>query len=189
MKLDHVRRLFALLLCCLLLIGTASAQANDAETKIVLSDEGITVDGAAITADEAQAVYAANDIVFYLEGQNFAYGEGEEGDGHSQAEADRHTVVHIAQPGTYRLSGKLSAGQVAVDLGEDAKKDENAVVTLILDGVDISCTVAPADLPLKLVAVSVAAPCASAVTVPSASTRSTPGLSLVSVQPPPALAL
>ena len=59
------------------------------------------------------AVYTANDIVFYLAGQGFTYGEGSEADEHMQAEADAHTVVHITQPGTYRLSGRLSAGQIA----------------------------------------------------------------------------
>ena len=63
---------------------------------------------------------------------------------HTAEEAVAHTVVTITQPGTYRLSGTLSAGQVAVDLGEDAEEDPDAVVTLILDGVDITCTVAPA---------------------------------------------
>ena len=71
-------------------------------------------------------------------------GEGTEADAHSQAEADAHTVVHITQPGTYVLSGELSAGQIAVDLGEGAETDPEAVVTLVLDGVDITCTVAPA---------------------------------------------
>lgn len=112
-------------------------------TVIELSDDGITVDGAEISTDAESAVYAANDIVFYLEGQGFTYGEGEKEDEHSQAEADTHTVVHITKPGTYALSGKLSAGQIAVDLGEDAKEDPEAVVTLILNGVDITCTVAP----------------------------------------------
>ena len=112
-------------------------------TAIELSDNGITVDGEAISTDTESAVYAANDIVFYLEGQGFTYGEGEKEDEHSQAEADAHTVVHITQPGTYALSGKISAGQVAVDLGKDAEEDPEAVVTLILNGVDITCTVAP----------------------------------------------
>ena len=58
--------------------------------------------------------------------------------------ADTHTVVHITKPGKYVLSGNLSAGQIAVDLGEEAETDPNAVVTLILNGVDITCTVAPA---------------------------------------------
>ena len=48
------------------------------------------------------------------------------------------------RPGTYRLSGVLSQGQIFVDLGDTAKTDPEAVVTLILDGVDITCTVAPA---------------------------------------------
>ena len=111
---------------------------------IVLSDDGITVDGKAINGDESAAVYTAHDIVFYLVGQGFTYGAGTEADEHTQTEADAHTVVHITQPGTYRLSGKLSEGQIAVDLGEGAEEDASAVVTLILDGADITCTVAPA---------------------------------------------
>ncbi len=112
-------------------------------TLIALSDEGITVDGDAISTDNTKAVYAANDIVFYPEGKDFTFGEGEEGDTHSQAEADAHTVIHITQPGNYALSGQLSAGQIAVDLGEDAETDPDAVVTLYLNGVDITCSVAP----------------------------------------------
>lgn len=113
-------------------------------TVIELSDEAITVDGGVISTEEESAVYAANDIVFYLEGQDFTYGEGEEADEHSQEEADAHTVVHITKPGTYAVSGTLSAGQIAIDLGDDAEEDPEAVVTLILNGVDITCSVAPA---------------------------------------------
>ena len=119
-------------------------QASADATQIQLSDEDITVDGAPISDDDSAAVFAANDIIFYLEGQGFTYGEGTAADEHSQAEADAHTVVHITKPGEYRISGRLSAGQIAVDLGKDAKDDPNAVVTLVLDRVDISCTVAPA---------------------------------------------
>ena len=90
------------------------------------------------------AVYAANDIVFYLAGQDFTYGEGTEKDSHTQSEADAHTVVHITKPGRYVVSGTLSQGQIAIDLGEGAKEDPNAVVTLVLNGADITCSVAPA---------------------------------------------
>ena len=62
----------------------------------------------------------------------------------SAIEPEGYTVVRINAPGTYRLSGKLSAGQIAVDLGEGAKDDPNALVTLVLDGLDISCEAAPA---------------------------------------------
>lgn len=120
------------------------AEETAESTKIALSDSGITVDGAAISDDETAAVYAAQDIVYYEEGQGVAYGAGTDADAHSQEEADAHTVVHITQPGTYTLSGTLSAGQIAVDLGDGAEEDPEAVVTIVLDGVDITCTVAPA---------------------------------------------
>jgi len=113
-------------------------------TRIELSDSKITVDGKEITNDSTQAVYCDNDIVFYLAGQDFTYGEGEKEDEHEQSEADAHTVVHITEPGRYILSGELSLGQVAVDLGEDAETDPDAVVTLILNDVSITCEVAPA---------------------------------------------
>ena len=120
------------------------AEETAESKKIALSDSGITVDGAAISDDETAAVYAAQDIVYYEEGQGVAYGAGTDADAHSQEEADAHTVVHITQPGTYTLSGTLSAGQIAVDLGDGAEEDPEAVVTIVLDGVDITCTVAPA---------------------------------------------
>ena len=134
---------FALVLALLMTFTACGASPapdpyGDAAT-ITLSDDGVTVEG----ADES-AVYTANDIIYYEEGHDFTYGEGEAGDAHSAAEAAEHTVVHIAKAGTYRLSGTLSRGQIAVDLGDEAKSDPNAVVTLILDGADITCTVAPA---------------------------------------------
>ena len=113
-------------------------------TQIVLSDNGITVDGAPVGTDPTAAVYTANDIIYYEAGKDFLYGEGTQQDAHTPEEAAAHTVVHISKAGTYSLSGKLSLGQIAVDLGENAKKDPSAVVTLVLNGVDITCQVAPA---------------------------------------------
>ena len=128
----------------LLLSGCYPPKEEIAGTKIDLSDNKITVDGQEITNDHTQAVYSAKDIVFYLADQGFTYGEGEKEDEHQQSEADAHTVIHITKPGRYVLSGKLSLGQIAVDLGDEAETDPNAVVTLILNDVDITCTVAPA---------------------------------------------
>lgn len=115
-------------------------------TKIVLSNSEILVNDEAISEDTQADVYKANDIIFYLEGQGIEYGEGTEADEHSQIEADAHTVVHITKPGTYEISGAMDAGQIFVDLGEDAEDDSAAVVNLILNNVDITCTVAPAIL-------------------------------------------
>ena len=122
----------------------AEAKAYEGAVNIALSDGEITVDGEPASEDAAQAVYTANDIVYYEAGHDFTYGEGEESDAHSADEAAAHTVVHITKPGTYALTGSLSQGQVAVDLGEGAEEDPNAVVTLVLNDVDITCTVAPA---------------------------------------------
>lgn len=117
---------------------------QDTVVGIVLDDNGITVDGEIISTDSASAVYEAKDIVYYEAGKDFTYGEGTKEDEHTKEEADNHTVVHITKPGVYAVSGKLSAGQIAVDLGEDSEEDPEAVVTLILNGVDIQCSVAPA---------------------------------------------
>lgn len=113
-------------------------------TEIVLSDENITVNGAEISNDETAPVYYANDIVYYPEGKDFTFGEGTKEDEHSEEEANSHTVVHITKAGDYILSGKLSKGQIAIDLGENAEINPEAVVNLVLNNVDITCTVAPA---------------------------------------------
>lgn len=145
-----MKKAIACLLVCILTFSVILTGCKNEEKQIIegvqiaLSDKQITIDGEKITNDNTQAVYSANDIVFYLAGQDFTYGEGEKEDEHEQSEADAHTVVHITKPGRYVLSGELSAGQVAVDLGEDAETDPDAVVTLILNDVDITCTVAPA---------------------------------------------
>ena len=140
------KKTLALLLCLLLLLGScaAAAGAQDNIVDIVLSDNGITVDGIPVSVDETAAVHTAAEIVYYKDGTDETYGEGSESEKHSAEEAAAHTVVTITKPGTYRLSGTLSKGQIAIDLGEEAAEDPAAVVTVILDGADVTCTVAPA---------------------------------------------
>lgn len=60
---------------------------------------------------------------------------------HSAEEAYENKVLHICKAGTYTLQGTWH-GQILIDLGDDAFTDENAKVTLILNGVDITCDVA-----------------------------------------------
>jgi len=133
----------AVALMCSCWVGMSAAASTD-ETTIKLSDFGVKVNGQEVATDASAAVYTGADIVYYKADQDSSYGEGTAADEHSEAEAAGHTVVTITQPGTYRVSGKLSAGQLAIDLGDDAASDPNAKVTLILDGVDITSTVAPA---------------------------------------------
>lgn len=136
-------KIAALTMAVLLLLAGCKAEPGEG-VSIQLSDAGVKVNGKAASTNANSAVYTANDIVYYESGKDFAYGEGTEADAHTAQEAAAHTVVHITKPGTYNVSGKLSQGQIAVDLGEDAEDDPDAVVTLVLNGVDISCRVAPA---------------------------------------------
>lgn len=118
----------------------------DTVTEVHLSDTGITVDG----AEETEAVFTSRDIIYYEDRDSYdsgnPYGEGEAWQRHSEEEAAAHMVVNITQPGAYRITGQLSAGQLRVDLGEAAYEDPNAVAELILQDTSITCTVAPAIL-------------------------------------------
>ena len=146
---EMLRKSGGLLLSLALLASmTLGACAADSEVSIVLSDRKVTVDGAVALEDGDAAVYLSHDIIYYEDRDAYdsgnPYGEGTASERHSAEEAAAHTVVNITRPGVYRLSGKLSQGQIFVDLGEDAKTDPEAVVTLILDNADVTCTVAPA---------------------------------------------
>lgn len=143
-----MKRFSALFLSVLILTGIF-AGCNKVEpisegSEIVLSDNGITVNGEKATSDKTDAVYVANDIIYYEDGHDFTYGEGSESEAHSKTEADAHTVVHITKGGNYTISGKLSKGQVAIDLGDDAKDNPDAVVNLTLSNAYVTCEVAPA---------------------------------------------
>ena len=63
----------------------------------------------------------------------------------SKEEASNNKVLHINEQGTYILQGEWD-GQIKVNLGEEDEvfADESKKVTIILNGVDITCTVAPA---------------------------------------------
>ena len=132
-----------ILIVLLLALTGCQSKVNEEIIHIQVSDEQILVEGNPISK-EINNVYLANDIIYYEEGKDFTYGEGDVDDAHSASDALKHQVIHISEPGNYQISGKLSYGQIAIDLGSDAKKDPNAVVNLILDGLDIHCDVAPA---------------------------------------------
>ncbi len=120
-------------------------KVSDDATKIILSENSITVDGK--PAEETEGIKIGGEIIYYhdtdfYESKN-PYGEGNEEDKHTEAEAEKHTLVTITKPGEYVISGTLK-GQLAVDLGEEAKNNPEAKVTVILNGADITCEIAPA---------------------------------------------
>ncbi len=63
---------------------------------------------------------------------------------HSKEDAFNNPVIHITQPGEYIVEGTFN-GQLYIDLGDKDKTfdDEDKKVTLIFNGVDITCSVAP----------------------------------------------
>jgi len=144
-------RLFALLLTAAMLFTLlpSSLAEGAQEMLLVLSDEAITLDGKPVDEGDGP-VTLSHDIIYYEDRDTYdsglPYGEGDESEKHSAEEAAAHTVVNITAPGTYRVSGKLSQGQIYIDLGDEADTNPDAVVTLILDNLDITCTVGPAIL-------------------------------------------
>ena len=117
----------------------------DSVTEIFLSDKEVLHN-----SPQKSAVFTSHDIIYYEDRDIYEsgnpYGEGTDADKHTAEEAAAHTVVNITSPGAYRITGKLSAGQIRIDLGADSREDPNAVVELILSNADITCTVAPAIL-------------------------------------------
>lgn len=153
-----MKKLLFIITVCALVCCCACAEGGDTDAGekypeadiITLSDQEILWNGAAAGEDPACAVYLSHDVIYYEDRDTYdsgnPYGEGEADERHSAEEAAATTVVNITQPGSYCLRGSLSAGQIRIDLGEEAATDPQAVVTLILDGAEISCGVAPAIL-------------------------------------------
>ena len=138
-----MKKLLCFLLTAALLAGCAAPAAGTtpAEPKIIHID--LTNDGISFESAAGDAVGWNDDIIYYEAGHGADYGEGESFEAHTAEEAAEYTVVLITEPGTYEVTGYDYNGQIAVDLGEGAKDDPNAVVTLILKA-KITCHVAPA---------------------------------------------
>lgn len=96
--------------------------AETNETKIILGDSKITIDGESISEDTNQSIYLTKNTDTNEDVTN----------------SEEYSVVNITKAGTYRISGSISNGQIAVNAGSS---DE---VKLILDNVDITCKTAPA---------------------------------------------
>ena len=138
--------IFCLIISTLIFPGCSMRGTGADSTNITLSDQGILVDGKEVSTNPSDRVYIGADIIYYEEEKGKTYGNGSKKDAHSPEEAAQHTVITITKPGTYEVSGRLSQGQIFVNLGKDAKDDPDSVVNLILNNAEITCTIAPSIL-------------------------------------------
>ena len=119
-----------------------SAENFENAAEIILTGNGASAD-----KKYSENVTVGGEIIYYHDSDEYEsgrpYGEGGKNDRHTEEEASEYTLVTITKPGEYFIRGELK-GQLAVDLGEEAKNDPNAKVTLIFGGADINCGIAPA---------------------------------------------
>lgn len=108
-----------------IMFSLASCALSKTETEIHLSDDTVTVNSKTITQDDTQAV----SLVAKTETHK---------DVPSELTELENRVVTIRKGGTYRVSGTASDIQLSVQAGSEDS------VTVILDGVDITCRTAPA---------------------------------------------
>ena len=117
-----------LFLTMLLTMSVVFAMPMQAYYNIVLSDEQITVNDEAISEDVESYVYWSKDM--------------DNGGTSEQALAANikvDDVVNIKRAGTYRITGTLSSGQIAIDTNVI-----NGDVEIILAGASITCADGPA---------------------------------------------
>lgn len=118
------------------------------ESKAVkLSGDKAEVDGKEVSTLIRDGAFISSDIVYYEDMDKYPsgnyYGAGNRDEKHTKEEAEKNQVFNITEAGAYTITGEWK-GQIKVDLGEGAKEDKDAKVVLILDGANISCSVAPA---------------------------------------------
>lgn len=114
-----MKKLLALLLACMMIVS--SVLAESVENIIVLSDEGITLNGEAMSLDPTANVYLDTGVA------------GNE-DVAEELRSVENRVVTITTGGVYRISGTAEDVQIAVKAGEEDQ------VRLILDGASITCS-------------------------------------------------
>ena len=109
---------------------------NDGESKI---DEVLLTQ----TPNFGVSIHDGENIIHYEKeyADTSGYGSAtEENEKHSKEDCNKEKLVKISEPGTYIVSGSLK-GQLSVELS--SKTESTQIVTLVLNSIDIKCTVAP----------------------------------------------
>ena len=112
---------------------------------LVLNNEGSTLDGETLTENRADvSIEQGSKIIHYAkESVNSSnYEDTNKTEMHSNEECNQENLITIKKGGTYRVSGTLK-GQLSISISSQEK------ITLVLEGVDIYCGVAPAVIVYK----------------------------------------
>lgn len=117
-----------LILVMELLLLVPNVFAADESTKILLSDNQITVNGEKISTDSSQTVYLSSKM-----------DNGGTSSDATKANIEVSNIVNITKAGTYEFSGELSDGQISINANEI-----DGEVKIILNNVKITCKSAPA---------------------------------------------
>lgn len=117
-----------LILTSLLLSILPTSVSASSNTKIVLSDEGTTVDGTAISTDTSKSVYSSTSM-----------NNGGTSDTAVSSNIKIDNIININSAGTYEFTGNLSNGQISINANSI-----NGEVRIILNDVQITCENAPA---------------------------------------------
>ena len=111
---------------------------------LVLNNEKSTIDGTTLTSTENNGVsiLPGENIVHYESEYASLSGYGEstdESEWHSIEDCNKEYLIQITKAGTYIVSGTLE-GQLAIEI---PKTEENRKAILVLNGISITCNVAP----------------------------------------------
>ena len=114
---------------------------------LVLNNDKSTIDGTTLTSSENNGVsiLPGENIVHYESEYASLSGYGEstdESEWHSTEDCNKEYLIQITEAGTYIVSGTLK-GQLAITIPEDEDNSDDRIVILVLNGVSITCNVAP----------------------------------------------
>ena len=129
----------------LLLNYVLNVETYENSHTLVLNDGESKIDEVKLTQTPnfGVSIHDGENIIHYEKeyADTSGYGSAtEENEKHSKEDCNKEKLVKISEPGTYIVSGSLK-GQLSVELS--SKTESTQIVTLVLNSIDIKCTVAP----------------------------------------------
>ena len=133
MKTKNLSKKLTIIMVMILLLNILASVfsislAAESTTKIVLSEEKITVNGEEISTDSSNTVYLSTST-----------NNGGTSEDATSANIEIGSIINITAAGTYEFTGTLSDGQISIN-----SNDITGDVVIILNKANITCKNAPA---------------------------------------------